>query len=167
MNITYRTADIHDASALIEYMHCVGAETDNLTYGKDTFNISVKQEERFIERFSRSGRDIMLVALDGDNIIALASVEANKIKRFSHRAELSITVRKAYWGQGIGSALMRMLIAFAKDTQIEVLYLDVRADNERAISLYKKFGFSEISHFEKYFKIGNEYFDGKIMTLYI
>lgn len=167
MEIIYREAQPSDAEALIEYMKIVGGETDNLTYDSATFDISVKKEERFIERFLRSQRDFMFLAFDEGRIVAFASIERNKIKRFSHRAELSITVLKEYWGRGIGSAVMERLISFAKESGVEVIYLDVRADNVRAISLYEKFGFCEICNFEKYFKIDDEYFDGKIMTLYI
>lgn len=62
----------------------------------------------------------------------------------SHRAELGITVRKDYWGQGIGSLLMKELIKYAKENRIEILNLDVRSDNVNAIHLYEKFGFKHI-----------------------
>lgn len=59
----------------------------------------------------------------------------------SHRAELSIAVRKRYWGQGIGSMLMKELIQYAKENGIEIINLDVRKDNDHATRLYEKFGF--------------------------
>ena len=107
----------------------------------------------------------MLVALDGERIVANASLEANRVARFSHRSELSITVLKEYWGKGIGSRLMEMMIDFAKENNIELIYLEARADNERAIRLYEKFGFVKKGEIDKFFKIGGEYFGGVIMTL--
>ena len=107
----------------------------------------------------------MLIALDGDKIIANASLEASRVLRFSHRSELSITVLKEYWGKGVGSRLMEIMIDFAKEKGIELIYLEARADNERAISLYKKYGFVKKGEVDKFFKINGEYFGAVIMTL--
>ncbi len=165
MSITYREAVANDARALLEYTRVVGGETDNLSFGKDTFNISEEREAKFIDRFYKSKKDIMLVACDGERIVANASLERKRVERYSHRAELSITVLSKYWGRGIGSELMKMLIEFAKESGIEIIYLDVRADNERAKGLYRKFGFELIGTFKGYFKINGSYFDGEFMQL--
>ena len=167
MSIEYRVADPGDAGKLLEYTSIVGKETDYLSFGADAFNISEEREAKFISRFYNNRKHLMIVALDGDRIVANASIERNRIPRYSHRAELSITVLRDYWGRGIGSRLMEMLIDFAKESGVEIISLDVRADNERAKALYKKFGFKTVGVYEKYFKIGNEYFDGEFMNLYL
>ena len=56
----------------------------------------------------------MLIATDGGRIIANASLEANRVQRYSHVSELSITVLREYWGRGVGSYLMKIMIDFAK-----------------------------------------------------
>ena len=165
MDIVYREAVGPDAAALLTHLSCVGGETDNLSYSEKTFSISEERERRFIEKFEKSKYDVMLVALDGDVVVGNAIVERNKIARYNHRAEISITVLKKYWGRGIGSQLMQMMIDFAKQTGVEILYLEVRSDNERAISLYKKFGFSKIGAYENFFKIEGEYYDADFMLL--
>ena len=109
----------------------------------------------------------MLVALYGDRIIASASIERNKAERYSHRAELSITVLKEFWGKGVGSELMKRLLEFSKESGIESVYLDVRSDNDRAIALYKKFGFSKIAKYNDYFKINGRKYDADLMVLYL
>lgn len=165
--IEYRIAKKSDAHALAEYVRIVGGETDFLSYGSDTFNMSDEREARFIERFEKSKKDIMLVALDNGRVVANASLEASRVARFSHRSELSITVLKEYWGKGIGSRLMEILIDFAKENRVELIYLEARADNERALSLYKKFGFIKKGEIENFFKINGEYYGAVIMTLEI
>ena len=165
MSIIYRQANPNDAPALLEYLAAVGAETDNLSYGAEGFKISRKREEKFIERFDKNENDLMLLALDENKIVANASIERNRIKRFSHRAELSITVLRNYWGQGIGSRLMEQLISFASLSGTALISLEVRADNGRAIALYRKFGFETVGTFKKYFKIGDSFHDAFIMQL--
>ena len=165
VNIIYRKAVGDDAKGLLLHLSRVGGETDNLSYDQNTFSISEERERRFIEGFERSKTDVMFVAVLGDDVVGNAIVQRNRTKRYSHRAEISITVVKKYWGQGIGSQLMRMMIDFAKETGIEILYLEVRSDNTRAISLYEKFGFSRIGVYESFFKIGGKYHNADLMTL--
>ena len=82
-----------------------------------------------------------------------------------HRAELAVSVVKAEWGSGIGSMLMAELIAYARHHGIEILNLEVRADNARAIRLYEKFGFRHIGISPAFFKIGSTYADFELMYL--
>ena len=165
--ITYRRATPSDAEELISYLRTVGDETDNLSFDGKTFNISVEKEARFITKFQNDKAGVMLLALDGERIVANASLERNRVARYNHRAELSINILREYWGQGIGKRLMEMLLDFAEKTEIEQLYLDVRADNERAISLYRRFGFASVGTFPDYFLIDGKYFDAEIMVLQV
>ena len=165
MELVIREAEGLDAEKMLQYNSIVGAETDFLSFGADTFNISAEKEARFLERFKNSKKDLMLVALDGDRIIANASVEGNRTVRYAHRAELSVTVLKEYWGRGVGSALIKRLIKFAGESGYKSIYLDVRADNERAISVYKKFGFKEIGVYKDYFKINGKFYPAILMVL--
>jgi [ribosomal protein S18]-alanine N-acetyltransferase len=57
---------------------------------------------------------------------------------------LTIAVRPAYWGGGIGSALLAALIAAAREKGCTEVLLEVRADNPRAQGLYLRRGFEEI-----------------------
>ena len=44
MEIIYREALESDAAELLSHIKCVGGETDNLSYGADSFNISAERE---------------------------------------------------------------------------------------------------------------------------
>jgi [ribosomal protein S18]-alanine N-acetyltransferase len=57
---------------------------------------------------------------------------------------LTIAVRPACWGQGIGSALLGALLAAARDRDCTEVFLEVRADNPRAHGLYRRRGFEDI-----------------------
>jgi ribosomal-protein-alanine N-acetyltransferase len=57
---------------------------------------------------------------------------------------LTIAVRAAFWGRGIGSALLAALLAAARDRGCAEVFLEVRADNPRARGLYRRRGFEEI-----------------------
>ena len=57
---------------------------------------------------------------------------------------LTIAVRPAYWGKGIGSALLAALLAAARDRGCAEVLLEVRADNPRAHGLYLRRGFEDL-----------------------
>ena len=167
MAVLFRFVQKNDAENMIEYLSCVGGESDNLSFGEDSLALTPEKEERFLSGFISGKRGIMLVAVDGDKIVGNAIVERNKISRYSHRGEVSLTVLKDYWGMGVGSELMQRLIFLSKNAGIEILELDVRIDNERAIALYKKFGFLPVGYYDKYFKINGEYYGAYLMNLYL
>ena len=57
---------------------------------------------------------------------------------------LTIAVRQAYWGKGIGSALLGTLIDAARERGCTEVFLEVRADNPRAHGLYLRRGFTDL-----------------------
>lgn len=164
MNITITNAAPADAAAVLAYLATVGGETDNLTFGGEGLPFSPEDEAKYIESFCGSHDKIMLSAKDGDRIVSIASLERFS-NRMSHRAELGISVLRDYWGQGIATALISRLIAFAKENSIEIIELDVRSDNTRAIRLYERFGFRKIGTYPRFFKIGDAYCDFDKMCL--
>ena len=165
--LTYREAHPDDASALLKHLATVGGETDNLTFGSEGFHISEEREARFIGRFLKNADEIMYVVTDDDVIVANAVIERERISRLSHRARLTVTVLKNYWGRGIGSRLMEMMIDFCINTGVGVISLECRADNISAIKLYEKHGFSVAGRLERYFKINGEYHPAFIMEKYL
>ena len=168
INITYREAEPSDAGKFLEYCKIVGAETDNLTFGAEGLSLSISQEADFIRKFAGNPGSIMLVAFDEGELIGTGAVSVVSGKpRFAHRREIAISVRKDYWGKGIGTGLMNLLLDFAKKSGAEVLELEVRSDNEAAIALYKKFGFEKAGQNEKFFKINGEFFSADYMNLYL
>lgn len=57
----------------------------------------------------------------------------------------NIHVKEKYQGKGIGTKLMSYLVSEAIHNKVVNITLEVRVSNERAIHLYKKFGFREVA----------------------
>ena len=159
-----REARAEDALELLGYLKQIGAETDNLTFGAEGLPFTVEEEEKHIRTVQEDPRSVMFVAVKDGKIVGDASLSSMP-RRMKHRAELGVTVVKDQWNQGIGSALMQKLISYAKGSGIEVLNLDVRADNAKAIHLYEKFGFQPIGLFPAFLKIQEKYVDVLLMYL--
>ena len=162
--IEIREARAQDAEALLAYLKRIGGESDNLTFDGNGFPITVEQEQHFLENVHSDPGSIHLIALKDGKIIADGSLSGFP-RRMSHRAGLGISVVRDEWNHGIGSMLMERLIGFAKESGIELINLEVRADNDSAIHLYEKYGFRSIGTSPAYFKIGEQYFDFVLMVL--
>ena len=163
VNIIIKEARPEDAVKLIEYTKIVGAQTDNLSFGKEGAGDTPEVEE-FIKRINSDPKSVMYFAWKNDDIVGCANISGMK-RRMSHRANFAISVAKSEWGSGIGSTLLEKCISFSKDNGIEIINLDTRSDNFRAISLYKKFGFIKIGRMPAFSKINGEYIDADLMYL--
>lgn len=71
---------------------------------------------------------------------------------------LNIGVSPRYQGQGYGARLLRHTMAVAKTHGANTLFLEVRPSNERAVALYRHFGFRQIGLRRGYYpaSIGRE-----------
>ncbi len=64
----------------------------------------------------------------------------------------SIAVKEEYRGCGIGEKLIFEMIKIAKNNHSPLIFLEVRKSNEKAISLYKKVGFSIIGERKHFYR---------------
>lgn len=93
-------------------------------------------------------------------------MSVSKKERLSHRGEIGITVKRAYQDKHIGNKLLKEIIYFAKyEAKLDILSLEVRSDNIKAIHLYSKFGFVTVGIFDDYMKINNQSITVNIMRL--
>ncbi|GLK79337.1 GNAT family N-acetyltransferase [Methylopila turkensis] len=100
---------------------------------------SFEAVKRWLE--ATSPRDLMLVA-EVDGRVVGASALRPFLGRRSHAAEFWIGVREEHAGKGLGSQLLAAMIDTADNwLNLSRLEMTVFTDNERAIALYKKFGF--------------------------
>lgn len=63
----------------------------------------------------------------------------------------NLAVLPDYRRRGIGSALLKALIAFSREIKLQKLMLEVRASNDAAIRLYRSFGFITVGMRKNYY----------------
>ena len=165
MGLIIEKAKPSDAKELLEYLKKVGSESDNLTFGAEGMPFTVEQEASFIEGVNSSEYSTLIVARYDGEIIGIANLDVSNRERLKHKGELGISVLKDYWGNGIGRLLMQEIIKFAIFRGIEVIQLNVRSDNERAIKLYEKFGFEKCGVIPGNMKINGKFIDCDMMCL--
>lgn len=162
--IEIREIGPEDAEKVIAYLKKAGAETDNLTFGKEGLPVTVEQEKEYFRQVHSAQRSVHYGAWKAGELIAEGSLSGLP-RRMDHCAELGLTVLKEQWNRGIGGRLLHELIAYARQASIEIIRLEVRSDNAGAIHLYEKYGFKRVGMIPGYFKVGNTYVDIVIMYL--
>lgn len=157
-----------DAKALIGYLNVIGGESDYLTFGIGEFELSVEQEEEFIESISKKENSLSILAEVNGKVIGNLNFSGGPRKRTAHVGEFGISILKEYWGNGIGKELLKYLIDWSKNSGIvRKINLKVRSDNTRGIHLYKKFGFTEEGILKRDLFINGEFYDSILMGLLI
>ena len=142
--VLIRNGEAPDGAAVFEAFNLTHAESDYLLSYPDENSYEPEQEAQFLDKKANSPDETELVAIIDSKIAGMAGIEAigNKYK-VKHRAEFGISILKEYWGLGLGKALTQACIQCAREAGYAQLELNVVAENERAIALYKSLGFEE------------------------
>ena len=132
-----------DAQAAAENFNLTHTQTDFLLSYPDETDLSAELEAQFLQDKTECPDEVELIAEVEGRVAGTAGIDCigrNKVRR---RAEFGVSVDRAYWGLGVGRALTEACIECAKKAGYAQLELDVVAENERAIALYKSLGFTE------------------------
>jgi len=105
----------------------------------------VKRNEDYIVNMDEDTHNFVAVTKDDNGnelIIGNAGLSVFSNPRTRHCAGVGMMVHKDYQGMGVGTKLLQSLLDIADNWLMLVrVELSVFIDNERAIALYKKFGF--------------------------
>ena len=144
VELLVRNAVASDARALRDVMQRTHAETDYLLSYPDEQSVDDEQEARALAETEHSDNEVELVAVVDGKIVGSAGVTAvGSRRKVVHRARFGISILKEYWGMGIGRVLTDTCIDCARRAGYTQLELEVVADNQRAVSLYRRAGFEE------------------------
>lgn len=100
---------------------------------------SVAERRRRSEGFHPQ---VQIMAEADGRLVGHAVLEGNANPRRAHTAMLGMAVRDDFRRRGVGDALMSAVVTQARDwLGLRRLQLEVFADNDAAIALYRKHGF--------------------------
>jgi RimJ/RimL family protein N-acetyltransferase len=138
-----RDATPDDAEQLIAHVKHMAVEAAQwLPMQPDEFQISVEEEREILAKAAVSQNSLFLVAEVDGMIVGVLNYSGGKRQATRHVATFGMAVRAAWQCRGIGTALLAAAIRHAKESScIRRLDLQVYADNDRAIRLYKRLEF--------------------------
>ncbi len=149
-----RPAVPEDAEALIEYMKKTAGETPYLLRYPDEVQYTAEAERELLQRFLDDPGTVMLTAEVDGQLAGNSSIGGVGGKRkVRHRCSLAIALYQAYWGLGIGRAMIGYLTELARQIGYQQIELGVFADNARAAALYRKCGFTESGRVHRAYRL--------------
>lgn len=163
---TLRNAEPEDAAQMVSLLRRIDEQTIYLLREPGEFSMTVDQERAFLLERKRSAHVLMLVAETAGRIVGCAHAERGTLARTKHAARIGIALDKSCWGQGLGRAILESLLSWLRDLGVEKVDLTVDTQNQRAISLYMRLGFSISGHDRHERKMADgTYRDAYAMTL--
>jgi len=147
----------------LEFMRQVRNHPEVNEYLFTDAHISKEEQERWYRRQLRDKKSLVFIALAD---VPIGYCQVKNIDHANHSCELGFCVAPQHQGKGYGMALVKGLISYATGKlNIHRLYLEVFADNEKAIKLYENCGFSKEGILQdKIFKDG-KFRDDMIMSI--
>jgi RimJ/RimL family protein N-acetyltransferase len=114
---------------------------------------------------SIANRHPHFVALDGDRVVGWCDVTPRDRPAARHSGVLGMGLLPEWRGRGLGRRLIERTLEAARTFPLTRVELSARADNERAIALYRKVGFEVEGRRRRAMLIDGIYYDDITMAL--
>ena len=134
--LTFRPMEVSDAAEMAAHLSSPG-----VVWG--TLQVPYTQTAVWSARLAANvpGRVVDFAVLRGGAFVGSGGLFGSGLWRERHAATLGMSVSDEVQGQGVGSALLRHLLAAADELGLSRVELEVYTDNVRAIALYTRLGF--------------------------
>jgi tRNA (adenine37-N6)-methyltransferase len=143
--VTFRYPLPTDAPAALEFINAMSAEQTYILFQGE--QMTLEREQSWLDdrlREIAAGKGMSLFAFAGDRFIGSTQIGLGAMVS-SHVGYFGIGLAPEWRGFGLGALLMQAVIAEAERylADMQLIQLDVFANNERGIHLYRKLGFTQ------------------------
>lgn len=138
-----RHAAADDAAAVLAYRIRGAADSPYIATAPGEIRDTPADQAGWIEQF-RLGQDDLLMVADpeGGGVAGLLSLRSPGRQKLSHTTDLGMSVDAPWRGRGLGRAMMRAAIEWARARPtLERITLGVIPENAGALHLYESLGF--------------------------
>ena len=163
MSFEIREATPGDATELVALARAVSSEPEDWLLASAEWR-SVAAERRYLRAARRSPHAAVYVAEAPEGLVGRLSVARDVHPASRHVADLGLMVAASHRRQGIGRALLRRTVEWARANGISKLELHVFAHNTPAIALYESFGFVQEGYRRRHYRREGEYLDAILMA---
>jgi ribosomal protein S18 acetylase RimI-like enzyme len=161
--------DIGRSKDFLQFINSLIEEEAKIALNK---KMTLKEEKIWAidkEKKLREGKEVCLIAEDGQKIAGLANIKT-KEGVGSHVGEFGIRIADGYRRIGLGKYMTKEIIDFAvkelKNTP-KIIRLSVFANNKPAQGLYKKMGFKEVARIPKQIQYKKRLTDEVVMIKFV
>lgn len=162
--ITIRKAEISDAQSILNHAKIVFAESSFLLTEPEEYSMTLEKEEEWLNKNSQLKHLVLVAETEEGKIIGMLNFAANERAKVAHIGYFGISIQAAYCNQRIGAKMITDMLEWAeKEPGVEKVCLEVFANNERAIHLYKKLGFAEEGRKIRHIKLRDGSYQDEIL----
>lgn len=157
LTIVINHPEIEDAQELLDVSRIVVEASSNFLTDPAEFDYTLEQEKSIIHSYLVNPRELILVSRHNACIMGMLTFRVGLRRKVGHQGELGMAVHPDFIRQGVGQALLDVLLDWAyAHPEIEQLRLQVFKKNQGAIALYEANQFD----IEGELKRGVKYLDG-------
>ena len=120
-------------------------------------------ERRYLRAIKRFPHAVVFVAEAEGQIVARLSIARDQHPASYHVADLGLMVASDHRRRGVGRALLKTAVSWARENGIRKLELHVFPHNEPAIRLYEEFGFEREGFRKAHYRRAGQYVDAILM----
>jgi RimJ/RimL family protein N-acetyltransferase len=162
-----RTVFPADAEKVLEFHKGIFRDARYLVTTLEEFDLTVEQEEEWLQNIYKDKNKLSIAAVHNGHLIGYLGFQNGDRFRMKHQGSFGMSVANSFRNQGVGKALLSVLIDWAKkNSTIEKVCLEVFAQNVEAIHLYKYFGFMQEGLQTKAIKINDQNYHDVILMAY-
>lgn len=155
--IRLRKLEEKDADGMLEWMHDPEVQKGFQFHADEKDMKSVINFIQHADIQVHDGKDIHYAIAD-ENDEYQGTISLKSIDLTNRKAEYAISLRREAWGKGMASQATREILELAfEQFGFERIYLNVLAENERAIRMYERIGFVYEGAFRKHLFLRGEY----------
>lgn len=122
-------------------------------------------QARFEEDLAEKNPDWFYFAVEVDGVV-IGAAGIQDIDHYRRLCDIGIGLGREYWGQGYGQDAVRTLVDYAfRHLNMNKVYLEVLAGDERAVGAYRKAGFVEEGRLRQHAWANGKYEDVAMMGI--
>ena len=142
--VTIRPPVPEDAQGMVDLFKAADQESPFLIRNPGEFRFTAEQEAALIQSVGENPDLQWYTAFYQGRLVGQSSAGLinGQWQRCCHRAGVGFVLLKEYWGLGIGGKMMESCLAWCREHKTEQVELEVVAGNQRALGMYKSFGFA-------------------------
>jgi len=134
-----RTATLDDVAELRDYAEALYAERLPGIFRREP--PTLEQEAEYVRSYLEPDNSTLLVAEADGRIVGLLGLKGESFEEESHVGTFGISVARGARGEGVGTAMIEALLAWAPKHGITRIQGFAWANNPGSIRLYERLGF--------------------------
>lgn len=166
---TIRSAiPVQDSAALFTLMYEIYKTTEMMCEALSEKYPDQSILEEDLKEYAGLPGALFLVAEANSKLSGYVCAKPLRQSKLAHTAYLNMGIASNSRGKQLGRTLLEAAMQkITNDGIIEIVYLNVRADNEPAVRLYESSGFETIAVLDRDTKYNGQYFTGLLMRRFV